>query len=286
VNLDPISLELEVGQGESLSADLATTRVQASEVYRFGVYGEVCLTNEGEQATQDLSIEAIVQARLGNADFMDRASILVDVSSKPVIAPGERHCYPYQVAFGPAEGAGYRVIARVSVRNDVENAKTAMEHPPAEASFSLPATPSLNEIDGEADLTGNFVCPDGFECCVAGGGDWHLTESGTLEYALKILNASAACEAHALAINATLLETGSGQEHPTSASAVVRVVGCEAEKKAPPEPKPTASPTLISPAIPAPTDMPTPLLSNTPEATSIPTQTALLTEEPTLTPLP
>jgi hypothetical protein len=83
-----------------------------------GVKGEVCVENKGEVPTQDLSIDDIVQLKKRGRDhFEDLIGTSLDVSEKPSLAPGESHCYPYQITFEPLDGAIYRNVAMITITN-------------------------------------------------------------------------------------------------------------------------------------------------------------------------
>jgi hypothetical protein len=121
-----------------------------------GVRGEICVKNEGDQATKDLAIVDVVRAQKGGERFEDVTTTRVDVSAKPVLQPGERHCYPYEIAFSRVNGAKkYRNTARVSIANyaghskkadncdsdDEESGAEGSKAHGAKADFKLPETP-------------------------------------------------------------------------------------------------------------------------------------------------
>jgi hypothetical protein len=83
-----------------------------------GVKGEVCVENKGEFPTQGLSIDDIVQVKKRGRDhFEDLVGTSLDVSEKPTLAPGESHCYPYQITFESLDGAIYRNVAMITITN-------------------------------------------------------------------------------------------------------------------------------------------------------------------------
>lgn len=84
---------------------------------RAGVSGEVCVTNSGERPTQGLSITDVVETHQGKGGFKSYLSQAIDVSMKPVLAPGESYCYPYMIEFEPLSGARYRNTAQVKITN-------------------------------------------------------------------------------------------------------------------------------------------------------------------------
>lgn len=118
---------------------------------RFGVRGEICVTNEGDFPTENLTILDMVQFKIGAGDYVDYMSTLVDVSAFPILAPGESHCYPYEIEFTPVEGARYRNLARVTITNhsgwlpggeNCSGPDPCPYGPQPKAGFRLPRKPS------------------------------------------------------------------------------------------------------------------------------------------------
>lgn len=85
-----------------------------------GVRGQICVTNTSKYPTENLSIVNSVQVigqKQGNY-----ISTTVDLSQKPVIDPGESHCYPYKAAFDviAEKDVKYKSLASVTITNYVE----------------------------------------------------------------------------------------------------------------------------------------------------------------------
>ena len=84
----------------------------------FLVYGEICVTNSGEQRTENLTIIDVIQSKPKGAAFEDTdLKIPVDLGEHAVLGPGESHCYPYDLVFIPEVGLKYRNVAYVSITN-------------------------------------------------------------------------------------------------------------------------------------------------------------------------
>ncbi len=84
----------------------------------FLVYGEICVTNSGEQLTENLTIIDVIQSKPKGAAFEDTdLKIPVDLGEHAVLGPGESHCYPYDLVFIPEVGLKYRNVAYVSITN-------------------------------------------------------------------------------------------------------------------------------------------------------------------------
>lgn len=82
-----------------------------------GVRGEVCVTNDGDLPSENLAILDTVQIKVGPGSFVDYISAPVDLSSFPVLMPGETRCYSYEIEFSPVDRAKYRNLARVTITN-------------------------------------------------------------------------------------------------------------------------------------------------------------------------
>lgn len=84
-----------------------------------GVLGEICVTNGGERATENLLIVDTVQSKpKGPGPYQDTAhSMPVSTAGKPVLQPGETHCYSYEINFDPEPDTLYRNSVRVTITN-------------------------------------------------------------------------------------------------------------------------------------------------------------------------
>jgi len=82
-----------------------------------GVEGEICVYNNGGAPTENLALLDVIQVMTGADPFSDYLATPLDLSEKPVLDPGEIHCFPYVITFLPLEGATYRNVARVTITN-------------------------------------------------------------------------------------------------------------------------------------------------------------------------
>jgi drug/metabolite transporter superfamily protein YnfA len=113
------------------------------------VDGQVCVTNGGAVATENLEITAVLQDGYGPPnDFL--TSALVDLSSNPVLDPGETGCYDYRVdipitggAFPqPHAGGTYKVTANVTITNHSGHLGELFGPSPS-ATTVFPSSPTL-----------------------------------------------------------------------------------------------------------------------------------------------
>jgi hypothetical protein len=189
------------------------------------VRGKICLTNEGSQATENLTIVYVVQVKTGSGEFTDHASTPVDVGKKPVLGPGESGCYGYSLDFTPVPEAQYRNVARVTITNYAGHLGEAFG-PEAKADFSLPDTPTVREYLSEADVTDVTSCPNGFTCTPGDPGPWHFTDSGSVSYTMEIGNDAAPCGAY-FDLNNTATLTSQWKQLTASATVSIHTGACK-----------------------------------------------------------
>ena len=107
----------EVDEETKLEASNSTVGFLDEGVY--GVRGQVCITNIGNYPTSNLEVSTTVQARIGDAEFVDYVSAPLALNENPEISPSESHCYPYEVTFAPPpnEDVTYRKITEIRIDN-------------------------------------------------------------------------------------------------------------------------------------------------------------------------
>jgi uncharacterized membrane protein len=108
---------LDIPAAQSATSEYTVTVHREAASGGTSVEGQVCVTNGGDAPTENLRVVVLVQRKLGPGQVQDQASAAVDVSMAPVLAPGERHCFPYAVSFDPVAGAMYAISAKVSITN-------------------------------------------------------------------------------------------------------------------------------------------------------------------------
>ena len=212
---------------------VVVTRSEPTTTTVAGVRGEICVENAGDRPTEGLAIRDVVQRKAGGS-WSDVASKAVGVSAKPVLAAGEQHCYPYDVALPPTPGE-YRNTAFVTITNHSghlgEPFGPAYKGGGVKAGFSIPASPTRVTLDERAHLwdpaAGNV--PDSYQrggcaalwplffCTTAlDGSNWHFTGDSTIEYVIDIGNLYACGDTHELTNTVVLTESGRGDFAPGS----------------------------------------------------------------------
>lgn len=84
-----------------------------------GVRGEICVKNAGNFPTENLSIVNTVQNT--NTPTARNISGTVDLSAKPVLRPGEIHCYLFEITFEPdsQQDALYQTKTAITITNHI-----------------------------------------------------------------------------------------------------------------------------------------------------------------------
>ena len=103
-----------------LATEVATGFLEERDgITVFGVHGEVCVANSGEEATQGLTIFYNAQPLSGPDQFQYYVSEPVDIDAKSVLEAYEEHCYSYEFIFQPAAGENvvYRNTVSVTILN-------------------------------------------------------------------------------------------------------------------------------------------------------------------------
>lgn len=88
-----------------------------------GVRGEICVANQGQRATENLAMAALIQYRdEKGAPFEDLLALPLEVSAHPVIDPGDEACYVYAVNFIPPGKSivKYRITAAITISNHAD----------------------------------------------------------------------------------------------------------------------------------------------------------------------
>ena len=161
-------------RGDSGTSQYTITVTRDNGVEKAWVAGQICVTNGGDRATENLAILAELQNGYGPPnDFLTSAP--VDVSSNPVLDPGETGCYSYRVdipitggAFPqPHAGGTYRVVALVTITNHSGWLGTPFG-PDPKATTVFPNRPTLTNHTIHVDDTN--------------GGSWEFSASGSVTY--------------------------------------------------------------------------------------------------------
>jgi uncharacterized repeat protein (TIGR01451 family) len=214
--VSPSTQEIGPGTTAALSYTVAATRTPVDSASQAGVRGQICVKNTGSQDSQGMTVRDVVQARINNV-WTTVAVTNVDVSSNPVVSPGETACFDYDVPLTPVVGREYQNQGEVTWTN-AGNGGTGGNTQTWETAwmpFTLPATPNTTETDATAALADVLTCPAGFSCTPLTG-SWSLTGTQTLQYAVQVTNVSAPCGHGASVVNTVTLTEGDSRTPRTS----------------------------------------------------------------------
>jgi len=174
--VSPSMIDLFVGDSAAADYLISVTKDEGTDEIFFS--GEVCVTNGGEvQPTQDLQIIVRLTNPSGSTEY---GTNMVNVSSKPILNPGESWCYPYTVTFGNLTNAvagEYKVTADVTITNHSGHPGTRFGPSPSATAELDPSAPtetvndSINVDDsyggtfpfsnsGSASYQRTFTCGD------------------------------------------------------------------------------------------------------------------------------
>jgi hypothetical protein len=169
--------DVHVGSSATVTYTIAVTR--SGGPGESMIDGQICVTNGGGVATENLQIVDVIQYKLGSGKFEDYISGVVDLSARPVLNPGESYCYPYSMAFTPVAGAIYRNVARITITNhsgwlpggnNCHGPDLCPFGPDPKADFSLPDSPDLGLASSTITVSDS------------NGGLWTFSDSGSVSY--------------------------------------------------------------------------------------------------------
>ena len=165
------------------------------------VEGQICVTNGGAVATENLKLVDRVQYKTGAGQFQDLPGATWTLSPEQQLGPGESKCYTYKIIFTPVSGATYRNVVKVTITNHSGHLGEEWG-PEPKAGFSLPGTPTLINDTIHVDDTN--------------GSSWTFSASGEVTYDKTFTCANAGTHTN----TATIRETGQSD----SATVTVRCI--------------------------------------------------------------
>lgn len=242
---------LSIGRIVWVYYDIDVTRTALPARTTTGVRGTVCVENGGERPTEGLAILDVVQSKQGSGAYEDLVSSPVDVSSQPVLGPGETGCYPYEVLFDGTPGVQYRNTARVTITNHSGHLGTpfgpAFGGGGVKADFTIPEGASAASIDASAIVDDGMhasyasrwwesgACAENYLLFFCGStndaGYWRVAGSQRLTFIADLQNIAACGPAFPITNVATLTESGAPGRAPQvrvdSATVVITTDPCD-----------------------------------------------------------
>jgi len=188
-SVEPDYWELYQGESGTSTYTITVTKYKGTDAYF--INGTVSVTNGGSVATENLAIT--IELRDGVPppnDLINTAS--VDVSSNPVLDPGETGVYPYAITI-PSDyvytGGTYKITAKVTITN--HSGQLGKPYGPSpSATTTLPSSPTLINDVVHVDDTNGY--------------SWTFSSNGSVTY-----DKTFTCEDEGENVNnATIRETG------------------------------------------------------------------------------
>jgi hypothetical protein len=204
INKSVTPTSLNVSPGGTGTAVYTITVTKGAGVDAAFIDGQVCVTNAGAIATQNLAIVVDLTMPPSSTIIVSAA---VDVSQHPVLAPGETFCYNYRIDIPTGlivPGGDYKVTANITITNHSGHIGTPFGPSPS-ATIILPTSPMLiNDTIHVDDTNGVSLI---------------FSASGSQTY-----DKTFTCEDAGININtATIRETGQ-----QSSASVIVTCGCPA----------------------------------------------------------
>jgi hypothetical protein len=164
-SVTPATLNMFTGDSGTSQYTITVTKDNGTDAA--WVDGQICVTNGGDVATENLQIIDNVTMPPSQTVI---ASVNVDLSSNPALDPGETGCYNYHVDIPSGNvvgGATYKDTADITITNHSGHLGTPFGPNPS-ADSVLPASPLLTNDSVNVDDTN--------------GGSWAFNASGSVSY--------------------------------------------------------------------------------------------------------
>jgi hypothetical protein len=163
----------ELYNGDSASSAYTVTATKDNGTETQWVEGQICVTNGGAVATENLAISDSLTITPSKTPILTQQ---VDVSAQPILEAGQTFCYPYRLDLpaNPSAGATYKDTASVTITNHSGHLGS-MFGPSPSASAVFPSAPTpvndtitVNDSNGSTltfSQSGNqsyekqFTCP-------------------------------------------------------------------------------------------------------------------------------
>lgn len=188
-----------ISRGDSATSEYTINVNRTGYTDRAWIEGNVTVCNGGEVATENLTV--LLELRDGLPPPNDLiGTYTLDLSSNPVLDPGEVGVYPYRIDLTPEQvhaGGTYKVTANVKITNHSGHLGTPFGPSPS-ATTILPGT-----------LTPLYECINVDD---TNGGSWMFSDSGSVKYNVTFTE------------NGTYVNTATIMETGQSANATVTVV--------------------------------------------------------------
>jgi hypothetical protein len=157
---DQEELTLAIGQSFKVNYTIKVNAVNPQDAAT--ISGEICVDNGGAVATEGLAItDELFQPPKEKTPILTKA---IDVSSHPVLEPGEEYCYPYTLELTSEQtvpGGDYKNTANITITNHSGHLEEPFGPSPS-ATTTMPGEPTPECVDVNDTYLGDLgeVCGD------------------------------------------------------------------------------------------------------------------------------
>jgi hypothetical protein len=198
-------------RGDSGTSDYTVSATKDAGTDKPFVDGEVCVTNGGAEATQNLTIQGVLKDGVPPPNDVV-TNFPIDVSPQPVLGPGESYCYPYSVDIPSGfvhPGGPYKVTANITITNHAPGVTGGPS--PSSNGVILPIIQTL--------VNDSITVDDSY---AGSGGPWTFIASGSQQYSRTF-----GCDAdEGTHTNTASISPASASDNPSASASVA--VDCHA----------------------------------------------------------
>lgn len=162
-DVTPKEWDLFVGDSGTSRYTITVTKGSPTDTKLIG--GEVCVTNGGGVATENLDITINLLGKSGAGPFSPITSTHLD--DLGTIAAGQTRCYDYEISYSFQTGWQYKVSAEITITNHSGSLGTP-KGPSPDTDFTVPSAPTVYNAS--------------IKVLDTNGEEWTFFESGSVSY--------------------------------------------------------------------------------------------------------
>jgi uncharacterized surface anchored protein len=226
--MEPAIAELGMGDSVGIDVTIDADREQTSTSdEKWGVRGEVTVSNVGDWPTNGFLIYDVVEKRAGN-QWVEVADEWILCAWVDDLDAGETKSYSYEIHFdGPVDSSSqYRNTAKVRIKNHAGHIGCWFG-PNEKESFTIPESPNIvGSTDHSSTLVDSMVVPSGLSVSDDIDGPWYLSGPSLIEYTITVTNTGLVFGDCAEIVNTALLtENDTLEERQDDASVTICSLG-------------------------------------------------------------
>lgn len=242
----PGSVVLDRGETATVIYTITVIRNEGMVADNVKVSGQIVVTNTGANPTSGLAVHDALYVTIDNVEY-ELMGESIDLSSNPVLSPGESFTVPYEIDITDALldllevqslpdtlTISFRNVATASITN-YEGHEGAAHSVQDEVTDDLPSSPALTVIDEQAVLSDLFgELPDGFTVTNTTVGPWIFNDNNiasgrvATNWKVDIKNVDAECGSTFYITNrATITASDTGSYDYADALLTMETSECE-----------------------------------------------------------